>query len=146
MSSSEFEVVNVGENQLRVSPLHGGSTRTIQFSTLSELMRSGAIQITYTPPNASDPNKLGLRSGLTKGQLAALNRKLHYVHGIHRLTPDPCSQTQIKSHISDLAKDLGDQDPPGASTIAGWVKRWSEGGAAEIAQKTNLIKIILGKS
>lgn len=133
MSSCDFEVVHVGKDTLRVTPMQGGPTRLFDFGTLSALLESQRIQIEYVPPSASDPIENGVRSGLTEGQLEALKRKLHYVHGVYRGTEAPCSQKLIREQIPALAKSLHDQDPPGASTVASWVKLWLDGDRKDAA-------------
>lgn len=133
MLSSPFEVVHVGKDQLRVTPLQGGPTRRLGFKTLAELFGNGQITIDYAPPIGANPLETGLMSGLTGPQLEALKRRLHYVHGIYRASDSPCSQQQIREQIPILAKALNDERPPGLSTVAGWVKRWLDGGRMDAA-------------
>ncbi|WP_158608440.1 DDE-type integrase/transposase/recombinase [Stagnimonas aquatica] len=133
MLSSDYEVVHVGKDQLRITPMQGGPTRVMKFETLSELVEQGQIKAEYTPPSASDPLGEGLYSGLTEAQLEQLKRRLHYVHGVYRANENPCSQKEIRAQIPELAKRLSDQDPPGASTIASWVKLWLDGGRRDAA-------------
>lgn len=128
MSSSDFEVAHVGKDQLRITPMQGGPTRVMGFENLSEFLALGQIKVEYTPPCGADPFDEGHRSGLTDAQLEQLKRKLHYVHGVYRANENPCSQKQIRDQIPALAKGLNDQDPPGASTVASWVKLWLDGG------------------
>lgn len=133
MSSCNFEVVNVSENEIRFTPMEGGATKTSDVSTLRELFSTGRIQLDYTPPSASDPFDAVQRSGLSEGQLESLKRKLRYVWGVIRSTSNPGSQQEIKKAIPSVAKEINDQDPPGVSTVAGWIKQWLDGGRQDAA-------------
>ena len=133
MLLSDFEVTHVGKDQLRITPMQGGPTRLMDFENLRDFFALGQIKVEYTPPSGADPIEEGHRSGLTNEQLEHLKRKLHYVHGVYRANDNPCSQKQIRDEIPALAKILNDQDPPGASTVAGWVKLWLDGGRKDAA-------------
>ena len=76
---------------------------------------------------------MGLRSGLTEKQRDVLNRKLKYVLGVTKNCDRPCSQRVISEVVQKIALELGDNNAPGASTVAGWIKRWRAGNREDAA-------------
>lgn len=104
-----------------------------KFKALMALTAENRIQITYCPRDLEAQEKTGL-SAMTSSELAATNRRLAYIKGMLRLAPkNPCSQKAIKAHLHEIAMQLDDKDPPGSSTIANWIQRWSKSGQNVVA-------------
>lgn len=130
IASSTFEVVHVNENTLRFSSLQGGQSRTVELTTLSRMIAENQLEIVYSPPSALDPDAfLYLRSEQRRG----VERKAFYVRSIVKQCDRPCSQKVIAPLIEKLAREQNDPQPPGASTVAGWVKTWLENHRQDIA-------------
>jgi len=119
-----FEVAYVGESGIRLSSEYGGNQRHLSFEALNELIDQGGIEVAYTPPAIDS----GMLSALTDKQLGALNRKLNYVQGIYSNHKSTRSQKKIAKTITEIAKDSSDPKPPSPSSVAGWIKRWFDGG------------------
>lgn len=120
-------------DEIRAVPSNGGPMRLFKFNALSELIQSNHLSITYTPRDVLD-GQVASRRSLKPGQLACLNRRVHYVHGITRLAPtNSCSQPEINKHLAALAAEISDQDPPKASTVAGWIHTWKKAGRDDMA-------------
>lgn len=108
--------------------MHGGPTAIFEIQSIADLIEKGQIIVTFSPRPDGELALSG-RVGLTEAQIVALNRRLHYVQEITQRAPDACgSQTAITAHIGEVAALIGDQDPPGASTIAAWIKKWHASG------------------
>lgn len=133
LSGSPYEVVKVKQDEARVASTRGGPISHFKINALKDLLENGQIEITFIPRNREDGEQQH-RSALTQAQNAGLTRRLHYVQGIHKLCPDnPCSQTAIARHIETLASAINDPNPPGSSTIAGWVLQWRKAAFNEVA-------------
>jgi putative transposase len=129
MYASLFEVAYVGRDSLRINPVKGGTGRSLSFAATRELLDSGAIAITYQPFNGSSLS----RAGLSDPQIAALNRKLHYVQAVARRATHLGSQRAIAPVIKEVAAELGDAAPPKPSTVAAWVSAWRNNASSEAA-------------
>jgi putative transposase len=130
---SPFEVITVRNSDVRLSPMNGGPMSVYEISTLAELIKRGDIAVKFTPQLSGDDRRSG-RVGLRNDQIAKLDRCLQYVRGIEQRAPGACgSQKAIKRHIADIAKEIGDEAPPGASTIAAWFKKWRDQGRLDAA-------------
>lgn len=104
-----------------------------KFSALEELNAGKRIQITHCPRDLVTKEETSL-SSLTHSELTAANRRHAYINGMLKLAPhNPCSQAAIKAHLSTLAAELSDQDPPAPSTIASWIHRWKTSGQNVVA-------------
>lgn len=124
MYASPYEVVHVDDTRLRISPLKGGGTTYLPFEKLAELGRGGHITSIYVPPSATS----GMRCALTDEQIQFLERRKKYVLGVEKACSSPRSKKAIAPIIKRIAKDIGDLDPPSASSVADWVRKWIEGG------------------
>lgn len=124
-----YEVAYVGRDSLRINPVKGGTGRSLSFATATEVLDSDAIKITYQPFNGNSQS----RAGLTDPQIAALNRKLHYVEAVSRRTAHLGSQRAIAPVIKEVATEIGDDAPPKPSTVAAWVHAWRKNGSTESA-------------
>lgn len=131
ISSCGYEVVHVGDQDLRAAQLKGGNSRFFEFEDLMQLMRDERLVVTYTPPQAPDLLKQGMRAGLTDQQSAAVNRKLSYVRAVVKACQNPCSQAQIRNVLPGIAAELNDPNPPCTSGVAKWVTLWLKGGRAD---------------
>lgn len=133
MYGSPFEVTAVKNDEVRLAPMSGGAISHLKFKALASLMAGDRITITYLPRDVDGHLQQSLR-GLDEAQLACFNRKIHYVRSIvERFPESPCAQLKIKEALKDLAVQINDQDPPGPSTIAGWVQRWQQSGRKDEA-------------
>lgn len=104
-----------------------------EIGTLAELIKRGDIVVKFTPRPAGDELRCG-RLGLNETQRAALDRRLHYVLGIEQRVPGACgSQEAIKKHLPELAREIDDASPPGASAVAAWFKKWRDQGRLDAA-------------
>ena len=92
-------------------------------------MESDELEVTYTPPVGSNTS----RAGLTEAQIKTLNRRLQYVRAVTNETDKVGSQKRIAVIVKEFAKKIGDASPPGISTVAGWIKRWIDGGRTDSA-------------
>lgn len=124
-----YEVAYVGRDSLRLNPVKGGMVRSMSFAAATEALDSDAIKITYQPFNGSSLS----RAGLTDPQIAALNRKLHYVEAVARRATHLGSQRAIAPVIKEVATEIGDDAPPKPSTVAAWVQTWRKNGSTESA-------------
>jgi putative transposase len=122
MSAHPFEVAHVGENKIRISPIHGGNQRHIKFDVLNKLIEQNQIEVTYTPPSSNSR----MLSGLSESQLVKLNRKVTYVKAVCREHEHARSQAKIAATIKEVAAKINDLKPPSTSTVAGWAKQWIE--------------------
>jgi putative transposase len=134
MSGCPYEVAGVHRDEVRIAPMKGGTMRHLKFGALSNLLDDKRIEIRYTPPQHSIAEGEQLRSALKPAQLDKLNRQLRWIHGIYREIPQsPCSQQAIANIREDLRKKLCDDQPPGVSTLADWMKQWIRGGRRDEA-------------
>lgn len=141
MCGSPFEVTAVKNDEIRVAPMNGGALSHLKFKALAELMASEKILVTYLPRDVSANGNESLR-GLTDAQWACLNRQLHYVRNmVTRCPTNPRSQQAIKELRLSIASEINDQDPPGVSTIAKWVKSWMDGGREDSALAPKIRKV-----
>lgn len=109
----EFEVCFANFDTVRYAMVSGGQMANMPLPKFRQLI-----------PCTEDPHST--RSIAPRNQTdedtASMNRVLHYVRGVMKLTHYPRSQKHIKPLIPDLAATLDDENPPGSSTIARWVK------------------------
>jgi putative transposase len=127
--ASPYEVAHIGHKGVRLASINGGDSRFLDFNVIQQLMDNDQLETTYTPPLRSNAS----RAGLSDHQIDALNRKLRYVRAVTKQTDKVGSRKQLAPIIRDLAREIEDNSPPGVSTVAGWVKRWIEGGRCESA-------------
>lgn len=133
MYGSPYEVTFVKNDEVRLAPLSGGAIRHLKFKALDTLMTSNQIVIKHLPRDVDAVAHESMRT-LREAQLASFNRKRHYVHGVvARYPKSPCAQQKIAAARKELAEQIDDQDPPGASTIASWIQRWLRGGRVDEA-------------
>ena len=133
MSGSAYEVAAVRTDEIRAVPCNGGPMRTFKFMALSALLDANSLKITYTPRDVVGGMVTSRRS-LKPAQIECMKRRAHYVHSMIRCAPkNPCSQQEIQAHLKSIAAAINDQDPPGASTIANWIRLWREAGRDDMA-------------
>lgn len=133
MYGSPYEVTSVKLDEVRLAPLSGGALMHVKFKALDALMTKNQLVITHLPRDVDAALHQSLRT-LSPAQLASFNRKRHYVHGVVARHPEsPCAQRKISAACKELAAQINDQDPPGASTIASWIQRWQQGGRQDEA-------------
>ncbi|HHH35407.1 MAG TPA: hypothetical protein ENK48_01095 [Gammaproteobacteria bacterium] len=129
LSAFPYEVAHVSTKGLRICPIEGGSSRLISFETVRQLQAEDQIEIIYPQPKADAAS----RAGLTEAQCRALDRKLKYVRAVFHQTLRIGSQTAIARIIAEAARDMQDEAPPAPSTVAGWIKKWRDGGMTDAA-------------
>lgn len=127
--ASPFEVAHVSDKGLRLTDVNGGNSRFLDFQALQQLVEQEQLEIIYTPPLGNNAS----RAGLTDAQIKKLDYKLGYVRAVTRQTDKVGSRRRIAAIVRDFAQEIGDKSSPGVSTVAGWIKRWIEGGRSESA-------------
>lgn len=133
LSSFEYEIAHASHDTLRAAPCKGGAMRQIHIDDFLKLKSDGRLVISYVPPNATTAALQGELSGLDEAQIAWLNRKRQYVLAAYKELSGPCSQRQLRPLIQKVAGQIGDQDAPSTSTVAGWVRQWVHKGKTDAA-------------
>ena len=124
LAGIEYEITATMPDGVRYAGVIGGKSQLLSWQKLESLLESGRLKLLRTDGSTRHPSP----DQLSPARTETVNRRLAYVREIERNTKHATSPVTIAPVIQAVATKIGDDNPPGCSTVASWYKKYLDGG------------------